>query len=174
MCDTPIVIRKFDVIVDTNADVNPTKGDIPTLTNADVYNSAMVLVDDLCISPTKGDASCVSDISPTKGDASCVYVANYCVLDALHVSDVPALTNAEVYNSVDVYNSAVISVHDSYVPLTKGDASCVSFADYCVLGMDLVPPYFRPHFCDCTFSAGEGLVVVSLLSVSAPQAETDA
>ena len=50
----------------------------------------------------------------------------------------------------------------------------MSFADYCVLGMDLVPPYFRPHFCDCTFSAGEGLVVVSLLSVSAPQAETDA
>ena len=55
----------------------------------------------------------------------------------------------------------------------KGVASCVSFADYCVLGMDLVPPYFRPHFCDCTFSVGEGLVVVSLLSVSAPQTETD-
>ena len=141
-----IVVRDADVIDDTNADVNPTKGDIPTLTNADVYNSAMVLVDDLCVSPTKGDASCVSDV--------------------------PALTNAEVYNSADVYNSAVISVHDSYVPLTKGDASCVSFADYCVLG--LVPPYFRPHFCDCTFSVGEGLVVVSLLSVSAPQAETDA
>ena len=136
------MICDSDVIVDTNADVNPTKGDIPTLTNADVYNSAMVLVDDLCVSPTKGDASCVSDV--------------------------PALTNA------DVYNSAVISVHDSYVPLTKGDALCVSFADYCVLGMDLIPPYFRPHFCDCTFSAGEGLVVVSLLSVSAPQAETDA
>ena len=162
------MVRDADVIIDTNADVNPTKGDIPTLTNADVYNSAMVLVDDLCISPTKGDASCVSDVLPTKGDASCVYVANYCVLDALHVSDVPTLSAA------DVYNSAVISVHDSYVPLTKGDASCVSFADYCVLGMDLVPPYFRPHFCDCTFSAGEGLVVVSLLSVSAPQAETDA
>ena len=168
------MICDSDVIVDTNADVNPTKGDIPTLTNADVYNSAMVLVDDLCVSPTKGDASCVSDVLPTKGDASCVYVANYCVLDALHVSDVPTLTNGEVYNSADVYNSAVISVHDSYVPLTKGDALCVSFADYCVLGMDLVPPYFRPHFCDCTFSAGEGLVVVSLLSVSAPQAETDA
>ena len=144
--DTSFVSCDSDIIVDTNADVNPTKGDIPTLTNADVYNSAMVLVDDLCVSPTKGDASCVSDV--------------------------PALTNAEVYNSADVYNSAVISVHDSYVPLTKGDASCVSFADYCVLG--LVPPYFRPHFCDCTFSAGEGLVVVSLLSVSAPQAETDA
>ena len=136
------MVRDADVIVDTNADVNPTKGDIPTLTNADVYNSAMVLVDDLCVSPTKGDASCVSDV--------------------------PALTNAEVYNS------AVISVHDSYVPLTKGDALCVSFFDYCVLGMDLIPPYFRPHFCDCTFSAGEGLVVVSLLSVFAPQAETDA
>ena len=106
--DTSIVICNSDVIVDTNADVNPTKGDIPTLSAADVYNSA------------------------------------------------------------------VISVHDLYIPLTKGDASCVSFADYCVLGMDLVPPYFRPHFCDCTFSAGEGLVVVSLLSVSAPQAETDA
>ena len=166
MSDTSIVICDSDVIVDTNADVNPTKGDIPTLTNADVYNSAMVLVDDLCVSPTKGDASCVSDVLLTKGDALCVYVANYCVLDALHVSDVPTLSAA------DVYNSAVISVHDSYVPLTKGDASCVSFADYCVLG--LVPPYFRPHFCDCTFSAGAGLVVVSLLSVSAPQAETDA
>ena len=153
--DTSIVICDSDVIVDTNADVNPTKGDIPTLTNADVYNSAMVLVDDLCV-------------SPTKGDASCVYVANYCVLDALHVSDVPTLSAA------DVYKSAVISVHDSSVLLTKGDALCVSFADYCVLGMDLIPPYFRPHFCDCTFSASEGLVVVTLLSVSAPQAETDA
>ena len=166
--DTSFVICNSDIIVDTNADVNPTKGDIPTLTNADVYNSAMVLVDDLCVSPTKGVALCVSDVLPTKGDASCVYVANYCVLDALHVSDVPTRSAA------DVYNYAVISVHDSYVPLTKGDASCVSFVDYCVLGMDFIPPYFRPHFCDCTFSAGEGLVVVSLLSVSAPQAETDA
>ena len=61
---------------------------------------------------------------------------------------------------------------DLCVSPTKGDASCVSFVDYCVL--DFIPPYFRPHFCDCTFSAGEGLVVVSLLSVSAPQAETDA
>ena len=146
MSDTSIVICDSDVIVDTNADVNPTKGDIPTLTNADVYNSAMVLVDDLCVSPTKGDASCVSNV--------------------------PTLTNAEVYNSADVYNSAEISVHDWYVPLTKGDALCVSFADYCVLG--LVPPYFGPHFYDCNFSVGAGLVVVSLLSVSAPQAETDA
>ena len=46
MCDTPIVIRKFDVINDTNADVNPTKGDIPTFTAVDVYNSAVVYVDD--------------------------------------------------------------------------------------------------------------------------------
>ena len=77
------MICDSDVIVDTNADVNPTKGDIPTLTNADVYNYAMVLVDDLCVSPTKGDASCVSDV--------------------------PALTNAEVYNSavISVHDSYV-------------------------------------------------------------------
>ena len=70
------MVRDAKVIVDTNADVNPTKGDIPIFTAADVYNSAVVYVDDSYVLPTKGDASCVS-------------VADYCELDALHVSDVP-------------------------------------------------------------------------------------
>ena len=89
MCDTSIVISNFDVIVDTSADVSPTKGDVPAHTNADVYNSAIVLVKDLYVPPTKGDVLCVSDVPLTKGDASCVSVADYCMLDALHVSEVP-------------------------------------------------------------------------------------
>ena len=109
MCDTSIVISNFDVIVDTSADVSPTKGDVPAHTNVDVYNSVIVLANNLYVSPTKGDVSWVSDVVSdvplTKGDASCVSVADYCMLDALHVSEVPL--------------------------------SCES--DYCVLDMDFVP-----------------------------------
>ena len=90
-----------------------------------------------------------SHVLPTKGDASCVSVADYCALDALHVSDVPALIDADVCSSAGVYNSAVIPVHVLYVsptkgdalyvsdvPFTKGDALCVSFIGYCMLNRD--------------------------------------
>ena len=75
-------------------------------------------------------------VLPTKGDASCVSVADYCALDALHVSDVPALIDADVCISAGVYNSAVIPVHVLYVSPTKGDTSCVSFIGYCTLNRD--------------------------------------
>ena len=39
---TSVVVRDADVMIDTSADVTPTKGDIPTLTAADVYDSAVV------------------------------------------------------------------------------------------------------------------------------------
>ena len=39
---TSVVVRDADVMIDTSADVTPTKGDIPTLTTADVYDSAVV------------------------------------------------------------------------------------------------------------------------------------
>ena len=70
-----------DVTVDPIADVNPTKGDILAHTDADVYNSAMVLVNDQYSLPTKGDASCVSDVPLTKGDALCVSFIGYCMLN---------------------------------------------------------------------------------------------
>ena len=60
------------ITVDTVADVNPTKGDVLAHTDADVYNSAMVLVNDQYSLPTKGDALCVSDVPLTKGDALCI------------------------------------------------------------------------------------------------------
>ena len=71
-----------------------------------------------------------SHILPTKGDASCVSVADYCALDALHVSDVPALIDA------DVCISAVTPVHVLYASPTKGYTSCVSFISYCMLNRD--------------------------------------
>ena len=77
-----------------------------------------------------------SHVLPTKGDASCVSVADYCALDALHVSDVPALIDADVCSSAGVYNSAVIPVHVLYVSPMKGDTSCVSFIGYCMLNRD--------------------------------------
>ena len=77
-----------------------------------------------------------SHVLPTKGDASCVSVADYCALDALHVSDVPALIDADVCISAGVYNSAVIPVHVLYVPPTKGNTLCVSFIGYCMLNRD--------------------------------------
>ena len=75
-------------------------------------------------------------VLPTKGDASCVSVADYCALDALHVSDVPALIDADVCISAGVYNSAVIPVHVLYASPTKGDTLCVSFIGYCMLNRD--------------------------------------
>ena len=77
-----------------------------------------------------------SHILPTKGDASCVSVADNCGLDALHVSDVPALIDADVCSSAGVYNSAVGGGHVLYVSPTKGDTSCVSFIGYCTLNRD--------------------------------------
>ena len=76
-----IMVHDADITVDTIADVNPTKGDILAHTDADVYNSAMVLVNDQYSLPTKGDASCLSDASPTKGDTLCVSFIGYCTLN---------------------------------------------------------------------------------------------
>ena len=123
-----IMVCNADVTVDTVADVNPTKGDILAHTDADVYNSAMVLVNDQYILPTKGDASCVSDVLLTKGDALCVSFIGYCMLNR-DFAQIPSLSTSALSH---------------------------------------VPPYFRPHFCECTFLVGKILVGVPLQPVSIP------
>ena len=72
-----IMVCDADVTVDPIADVNPMKGDVLAHTDADVYNSAMVLVNDHYSLPTKGDAQFVSDVPNTKGDTSCVSFISY-------------------------------------------------------------------------------------------------
>ena len=76
-----IMVCNADVTVDTVANINLTKGDILAHTNADVYNSAVVLVNDWYVLPMKGEASCVSDVPLTKGDALCVSFIDYCMLN---------------------------------------------------------------------------------------------